>query len=76
MKIRIEVGDIIVRLEDVELTHRQVRNLIRYAVAAAATLPAAQQTEPDEGKQPMGFSASMERLPEEIPKEDITWYFE
>lgn len=76
MKIRIEVGDIIVRLEDVEMSHRQVRSLIRYAVGAAAAMSLTQQPESDESKQPIGFSASIERLPEEIPKEDLSWYFD
>jgi hypothetical protein len=24
----------------------------------------------------MGFSATIERLPEDIPKEDLDWYFD
>lgn len=73
MRLRIAVGDIDIRLDDVDLTHRQVRGLIRYAIAAAAHLPA---TETDDTKQPLGFAATIERLPEDIPKDDLSWYFD
>jgi len=77
MKIRIAVGDVDIRLEDVNLTHRQVRGLIKYAVGAAAAMAIAgsDHDEPDP-KQPVGFAASIERLPEDIPKEDLSWYFD
>jgi hypothetical protein len=79
VKVRIAVGDVDIRLEDVDLTHRQVRGLIKYAVGAAAALAAVNGTDADEAadtKHPMGFAASIERLPEEIPKEDLSWYFD
>jgi len=76
VKIRIAVGDIDIRLNDVELTHRQLRGLIKYAVGAAAAIALTAQPEADEAKQPLGFSATIERLPEEIPAEDLSWYFD
>jgi hypothetical protein len=78
VKIRIAVGDIDVRLEGIDLTPRQVRGLIKYAVGASAALALTQATEPEEPetKTPLGFSATIERLPEEIPAEDLSWYFD
>jgi hypothetical protein len=77
VKIRIAVGDVDIRLDDIDLTHRQVRGLIRYAVGAAAAMAlAGSDTEEPEQRQPLGFSATIERLPEEIPREDLDWYFD
>jgi hypothetical protein len=73
VRVRIAIGDLDIRLDDVDMTHRQVTALIRYAVSAAAQHPA---SEPDEAKQPLGFAATIERLPEDIPKDDISWYFD
>jgi hypothetical protein len=77
VKVRIAVGDVDIRLEDVDLTHRQVRGLIKYAVGAAAALAVtASDNEDADPKHPMGFAATIERLPEDIPKEDLSWYFD
>jgi hypothetical protein len=77
VKIRIAVGDVDIRLDDVDLTHRQLRGLLKYAVGAAAVMSmTAPEAEEAEAKQPLGFSATIERLPEEIPKEDLDWYFD
>jgi hypothetical protein len=78
MKIRIAVGDIDIRLDGMDLTPRQVRGLIKYAVGASTAIALVSQTEPEEPepKTPLGFSATIERLPEEIPAEDLSWYFD
>ena len=77
MKIRIAVGDVDIRLDDIDLTPRQVRGLIKYAVGAAAAMAlTGSDNEETEVRQPVGFSATIERLPEEIPAEDLSWYFD
>jgi hypothetical protein len=78
VKLRIAVGDVDIRLDDIDLTHRQMRGLIKYAVGAAAAMALTSQADSDDGepKSPIGFSASIERLPEDIPKEDLDWYFD
>lgn len=78
MKIRVTVGDIDIRLDGVDITHRQLRGLIRYAVGANAAVNVinAGDNEETEPKQALGFTAHIERLPEEIPAEDISWYFD
>jgi hypothetical protein len=77
MKLRIAVGDVDIRLDDIDLTHRQVRGLIKYAVGAAAAMAlTGSDNDEAEAKHPMGFSATIERLPEDIPKEDLDWYFD
>jgi hypothetical protein len=79
VKIRIAVGDVDVRLEGVDLTLRQVRGLIKYCVGASAAVAITSQPESDaqpETAHPLGFSATIERLPQEIPQEDLDWYFD
>lgn len=77
MKVRIAVGDVDIRLDGVDLTLRQVRGLVKYAVGAAAALSlAGAETEDNETKHPLGFAATIERLPEEIPKDNLDWYFD
>jgi hypothetical protein len=77
VKLRIAVGDVDIRLDDIDLTHRQVRGLIRYAVSAASVMALTNSdNEEPEARQPVGFSATIERLPEDIPKEDLDWYFD
>jgi hypothetical protein len=78
MKIRITVGEVDVRLDGLDLTHRQVRGLLKYAVGAATALTVIggeSETE-TESKAPIGFAATIERLPEEIPADDLSWYFD
>lgn len=78
MKIRITVGEVDVRIEDMDLTLRQLRGLFKYAVGAATALTVIggdSETESD-SKAPIGFAATIERLPEEIPSEDLSWYFD
>jgi hypothetical protein len=77
VKVRITVGEVDIRLDDLDVTLRQVRGLIKYAVGAATAL-AITGSDNDEPEQraPIGFSAQVERLPEEIPQEDLSWYFD
>jgi hypothetical protein len=75
--VRIAVGDVDIRLDDIDLTHRQVRGLIKYAVGAAAAMAlTAPDNDETEARQPVGFAATIERLPQEIPSEDLDWYFD
>jgi hypothetical protein len=77
VRVRITVGEVDIRLDEVELTVRQVRGLIKYAVGAAAAVAITTADGEDaDGRQPIGFAATIERLPEEIPKDDLSWYDE
>ena len=77
MRVRIAVGDVDIRLDAVTLTHRQVRGLIKYAVGAAAAMAlTGSDNDETEARQPIGFGATIERLPQEIPAEDLDWYFD
>ena len=75
MKVRIEVGDVVIRAEGIDLTKRDITRLLTRASVIAATLAAVAQPD-EENKTPFGFSAHVERLPEEIPTEDLSWYFD
>ena len=73
--VRVCIGDVDVQMDDVEISLRQVRDLVRLVarVSLAGGEPVA---EPVEAGQPMGFTAHIERLPEEILREDLSWYFD
>ena len=64
MKVRLRVGNVSADLDGMELTRRQVRALLFDLAGIAATLePEAEQAAP------VGFTAHLERLPEEMPAE-------
>ena len=72
--LKIVVGDVEIRT-DLELSPRQIHALITKAASIALALAEAAETV-EEAKPPFGFAAQIERLAEEIPAEDISWYFE
>lgn len=73
MRVSVSVGDVSVSLSGVDVSVRQVRELMRLA----AGLNLVGSDSGDEEQRPViGFAASLERLPEEIPQEDISWYFD
>lgn len=73
--LKIVVGDVEIRT-DLELTPRQVHALITKAASIAVALGAADTEPVEEPRPPIGFSATIERLHEDILEEDISWYFE
>jgi hypothetical protein len=75
VKVRIAVGEVELRTDGLDLSARQVRDLLNRAAIIAAAMNIAAQPD-DEPKTPIGFSAHVERLPEEIPAEDLSWYFD
>lgn len=66
MKIRLRVGNVSADLDGMELTRRQVRALLMDLAGIAATL----EPEPEQSA-PVGFTAHLERLPEEMPSEPL-----
>jgi hypothetical protein len=73
--VRVTVGDVSVRVDGVDLSLRQVRDLLKL-VAGINLAGGNQPAENDEPRQVIGFGAQVERLPEEILKEDLSWYFD
>ena len=71
MKVRIAVGDVDIRLEGLELTKRQVKDLLTSAASIALALTG---NEPEESRPPIGFSAHIERA--DPIEEDLSEYFE
>lgn len=74
------VGDVAVELCDVEMTQRQIRDLLRQVADAAngAKSTPLESTEPDgeaELSAPMGFTATVERA-EEYHRPDFDWVYE
>ena len=66
MRVRLRVGNVSADLDGMELTRRQVRALLFDLAGIAATLePEAEQSAP------VGFTAHLERLPEEMPSEPL-----
>lgn len=78
MRVRVSVGDVEVRLDGVEVSVRQVRELMRLAAGlnAFGAVASSGSGEDSEARPVIGFAAQIERLPEEIPQEDISWYFD
>jgi hypothetical protein len=60
MKIRITVGEVDIRLDGHELTHRQLRDLMRQATTHALTLNLTTKDEPEPTNNPLGFTAHLE----------------
>ena len=71
MDVTIVVGDVSVKLRDVELSTRQVHALLRSVAGIAVALGV---SEPESDRPPIGFAASIERAPEVY--EDLSEWFE
>jgi len=74
------VGDVAVELCDVEMTQRQIRDLLRQVADAANSvkLTHLESVEPDDDAEPtapMGFTASVERS-EQYHRPDFDWVYE
>ena len=62
MKIRVSVGDVEVQVSGVDLTNRQIRDLVRLAGVIAQELPPPVfETQQDSSAYPLGFTAHMDR---------------
>jgi hypothetical protein len=72
-RVRVCIGSVDVRLDGVAVSLRQVRDLMKLAAALSVV---AEGQEEEEARTPVGFAAQIERLPEEIPQEDLSWYFD
>lgn len=68
MKLRIDVGGVAVRIEDADLTLRQVRSLLMDCFTIALHLP---DDEPEKAEvdkaAPVGFTAHLDRVPDVEP---------
>jgi hypothetical protein len=61
MRIRITVGEVDIRLDGHELTHRQLRDLMRQATTHALTLNLTQKPdEPEPTSSSLGFTAHLD----------------
>ena len=66
MRVRLRVGNVSADIDGLDLDRRQVRALLFDLAGIAATLePEAEQSAP------VGFTAHLERLPEEMPSEPL-----
>lgn len=72
MRVRIKVGEVDLRVEGIELTKRQVKDLLTSAASIAVALVSDPEPEPE--RPPLGFSAHIERA--EPIEEDLSEYFE
>lgn len=70
MKVTVEVGPVVVKVDDINLTVRQLLTLLGAAGEVAMSLvaqPEDDKAEVEADKTPLGFSASIERAPEPAP---------
>jgi hypothetical protein len=65
MKVTIKVGEVHLIAEDLELTRKEVRRLLMDCAGIAASL-----TEEPESAPLIGFTAHVERLPDELAGND------
>lgn len=72
MDITVTVGDVSVKLRDVDMTIRQIHALIRSTASIAVALAGSPDPEPE--RPPMGFAAHIERAPDVY--EDLSEWFE
>lgn len=76
MKIKVAVGDVEVTVHGMDLTPRQVSNLIVKCASISAALGVTAEEEP-ESKHALGFTAHMELDPERnLIELDPEWYEE
>ena len=71
MDVTVTVGEVTVKLRDVDYSSRQVHGLLRAAAGIALALGA---TEPEAERPPFGFGAHIERAPDVV--EDLSEWFE
>jgi hypothetical protein len=73
VKIALVIGGVEVTLSGVDLTARQVKELMRSAASIALALPPDSPATPDTPTNPIGFTAHVERASEE---DAADWYEE
>ena len=73
MKFTFTVGEVIIKSEGLDLTARQLRDMIRLTASIALALPNP-PTDPDQAPAPIGFTAHIERNTE--PLVDFSEWFE
>ena len=65
MKVTIKVGEVCLTLDGLDLDRKEVRRLLMDCAGIAASL-----TPEAEASTPVGFTAHLERLPDELPGVD------
>ena len=71
MKVTVTVGEVHVKTAGVEMTVRQIKELMRHAASIALALPTPPvAVEYEEKFAPIGFTANLERA-EPLPSEDF-----
>jgi hypothetical protein len=69
VRVSVSVGDVSVDLREVDMSNRQIRDLVRLCVDAAHYLPTKHEHETNN---PIGFAASIERSGEYV-RPDFEW---
>ena len=78
MRVVMNVGDVAVELCDVEMTQRQIRDLLKQITEAAnggKSIPLESSELAPEPNAPMGFTATVERS-EDYHRPDFDWVYE
>lgn len=64
MKVTLRVGEVVVTVDGLDLDRKQIRGLLMDCAGIAASL-----TPEPEASAPLGFTAHLERLPDDLPPE-------
>lgn len=76
MKVKITVGSVELELDGMDLTRRQVKDLLNVCGSIALAVEESASEEELEAKHPIGFSASIELDPERNYEPDLSEWFE
>ena len=76
MKVHIAIGDVVLNVTGLDLDARQIRKMLMDTASIAAAMNEQAPTPEPEPPMPMGFTAHIERLSEEILTEDLSEYFD
>lgn len=76
MKVHIAIGDVVLNVTGLDLDARQIRKMLMDTASIAAAMNEQAPTPEPEPPLPMGFTAHIERLSEEILTEDLSEYFD
>lgn len=76
MKIRITVGDVEIRTEDLDLSKRQIVDMLRELAGIAVLMHSAAASDDTEQRSPLGFTAHLELDPQRNDEPDLSEWFE
>jgi hypothetical protein len=76
VKVRVAVGDVVVSVQGLDLTPRQITSLLHKAASIAVAINQTGDDEPETKTAATGFTAHLDLDPERNLQEDLSEWFE